>query len=62
MEDLTAWHDRTIGGKLIVSVSGDFEAMTAASASVSARRASGARTSVAGPPSGASAARTAATS
>jgi zinc protease len=25
VEDLTAWHDRTIGGKLIVSVSGDFD-------------------------------------
>jgi zinc protease len=25
VEDLQAWHDRTIGGKLIVSVSGDFE-------------------------------------
>jgi zinc protease len=25
VEDLKAWHDRTIGGKLIVSVSGDFD-------------------------------------
>ena len=26
LDDLQAWHDRTIGGKLIVSVSGDFDA------------------------------------
>ena len=25
MDDLKAWHDRTIGGKLIVGVSGDFD-------------------------------------
>jgi zinc protease len=28
VDDLKAWHDRTIGGKLIVSISGDFDPAT----------------------------------